>query len=156
MMNGYHNNPEQMAKRFDADGWFNTGDILRRDEVGWFYFVGRSDDMFTSSGHNIYPAEVELMLERHQDIEQAVVVPAPDEIKHCVPYAFLVKRTGSTLAEEEVKQYALENAPPYRYPRKVVFLEALPMTGVGKIDRRFLEAGARRLREEAKAERVRA
>jgi acyl-CoA synthetase (AMP-forming)/AMP-acid ligase II len=153
MMNGYHNNPEQMAKRFDAEGWFNTGDILRRDEIGWYYFVGRSDDMFTSSGHNIYPAEVELMLERHDDIEQAIVVPAPDEIKHCVPYAFLVKRVGSNLSEEEVKQHALQNAPPYQYPRKVIFLDALPMTGVGKIDRRSLEAEARRLREAAKAER---
>ncbi|MCS0505076.1 class I adenylate-forming enzyme family protein [Ancylobacter mangrovi] len=151
MMNGYHNNPEQMAKRFDAEGWFNTGDILRRDEAGWYHFVGRSDDMFTSSGHNIYPAEVELMLERHPDIEQAVVVPAPDEIRHTVPYAFLVRRSGSSLTDEEVKQHALRNAPPYQYPRRVTFLDALPMTGVGKIDRRFLEAEARRMREEAGA-----
>lgn len=150
MMNGYHNNTEQMAKKFDADGWFNTGDILRRDEAGWYYFVGRSDDMFTTSGHNVYPAEVELMLERHPDIEQAVVVPAPDEIKHTVPYAFLVKRSGSSLTAEDVKQHALKNAPPYQYPRGVVFLDALPMTGVGKIDRRSLEAEACRLREVAR------
>ena len=150
MMNGYHNNPEQMAKRFDAEGWFNTGDVLRRDEVGWYYFVGRSDDMFTTSGHNIYPAEVELMLERHDDIDQAVVVPAPDEVKHTVPYAFLVKREGARLTEEDVKQHALKNAPPYQYPRKVIFLPSLPMSGVGKIDRRFLEAEARRICVEAK------
>lgn len=147
MMSGYQNNPEQMAKRVDAEGWYNTGDILRRDEVGWYYFVGRSDDMFTSSGHNIYPAEVELMLERHADIDQAIVVPAPDKIKHAVPYAFLVKRKGSALSEDDVKRHALENAAPHQHPRKVIFVEALPMNTVGKIDRRTLEAEARRISE---------
>ena len=154
MMSGYLNNAEQMAKRIDSDGWYNTGDILRKDEKGWFYFVGRSDDMFTSSGHNIYPAEVELMLERHTDIDQAVVVPAPDKIKHTVPYAFIVKRAGSALNEEEVKQHALKNAPPYQYPRKVVFVEVLPMNTVGKIDRRKLEAEAARLVEARQDEKV--
>lgn len=154
MMSGYLNNPEQTAKRIDAEGWYNTGDILRRDEVGWYYFVGRADDMFTSSGHNIYPAEVELMLERHGDVDQAVVVPAPDKIKHAVPYAFLVKRAGSVLSEEDVKQHALKNAPPYQYPRKVVFVDALPLNTVGKIDRRTLEAEARRLSEQVQAEKV--
>ncbi len=145
MMSGYQNNPEQMAKRVDNEGWYNTGDILRRDEVGWYYFVGRSDDMFTSSGHNIYPSEVELMLERHGDIDQAVVVPAPDTIKYTVPYAFVVKRAGAPLDEEEVKQHSLKNAPPYQHPRQVIFVDALPMNSVGKIDRRALEAEARRL-----------
>jgi long-chain acyl-CoA synthetase len=154
MMSGYLNNPEQMTKRFDAEGWYNTGDILRRDETGWYYFVGRADDMFTSSGHNIYPAEVELMLERHADINQAVVVSAPDKIKHAVPYAFLVKRTGSALNEEDVKQHALQNAPPYQYPRKVIFVDVLPMNTVGKIDRRKLEAEAQRLSEQARAEKA--
>lgn len=145
MMSGYVNNPAEMARKIDKDGWFDTGDILRRDANGWYFFVGRSDDMFTSSGHNIYPAEVELVLERHNDIDQAVVVPAPHETKHTVPYAFLVLRSGSSLSVDEVKQHVLRNAPPYQHPRKVIFLDALPMTTVGKIDRRFLEAEARRL-----------
>lgn len=141
LMNGYHNNPAEMARRM-KDGWFDTGDILRRDEDGWYYFVGRSDDMFVSSGHNIYPSEVELMLERHPDIDQALVVPAPDEIKHTIPYAFVVKRNGSDLSEQDVKSYALENAPPYQHPRRVIFLPAMPMSGVGKIDRKALTAKA--------------
>lgn len=149
LMSGYLNNPEQTAKRLDADGWFNTGDILRRDDEGWYYFVGRSDDMFSSSGHNIYPAEVELVIERHPDIEQAVVVPAPHATKHTVPFAFVVKRDGSSVTEQEVKDHVLHRAPPYQHPRKVTFLESLPMTSVGKIDRRFLESEARRLVEEA-------
>lgn len=146
MMNGYHNNPEETARRV-KDGWYNSGDILRRDEEGWYYFVGRSDDMFISSGHNIYPLEVELMLERHPDIEQAVVVPVPDEIKHRIPIAFIVKRSGSALIEADVKAHALANAPPYQYPRQAHFLDSMPVNGIGKIDRRALEARALALRE---------
>ncbi|SLN57227.1 class I adenylate-forming enzyme family protein [Roseisalinus antarcticus] len=147
MMSGYAKNDAEYNKRMDADGWFNTGDILRRDAEGWYFFVGRSDDMFTSSGHNIYPAEVELVIERLPEVDQAVVVPAPDEIKHTVPYAFVVRQAGSDLDEAAIKQYVLENAPPYQHPRKVIFLPELPMTGVGKIDRRRLESEAVRLKE---------
>jgi acyl-CoA synthetase (AMP-forming)/AMP-acid ligase II len=149
LMNGYHNNPSEMARRM-KDGWFDTGDILRKDPTGWYYFIGRSDDMFVSSGHNIYPSEVEVMLERHPDVEQAIVVPAPDEIKYRIPYAFVVKRAGSELSDEDVKQHALKNAPPYQYPRRVIFLSSMPMNGVGKIDRKGLATRAAALVEETK------
>jgi len=141
MMNGYHNNPAEMERRL-KDGWFNTGDVLRRDADGWYYFIGRSDDMFVCSGNNIYPGEVELMLERHPDIEQAVVVPVPDEIRHQIPYAYVVRRKGSDLSEKDVKDHALNNAPPYQYPRKVIFVSELLLNGVGKIDRKALQARA--------------
>jgi acyl-CoA synthetase (AMP-forming)/AMP-acid ligase II len=139
MMNGYHNNRAEMDKRM-KDGWYNTGDVLRKDEDGWYYFIGRSDDMFVCSGNNIYPGEVELMLERHPDIDQAVVVPVPDEIKHQIPYAYVVRRKGSELAEQDVKDHALKHAPPYQYPRRVIFVDALLMNGVGKIDRNAIKA----------------
>lgn len=148
LMSGYVKNPEETARKL-KDGWYHSGDILRRDAEGWWYFVGRSDDMFVSSGHNIYPQDVEIMLERHDDIEQACVVPVPDGIKHTLPVAFIVKRAGSGLTGEEVKQYALRNAPPYQHPRQVHFVEALPTNTVGKIDRRRLEQEAKKLREPA-------
>jgi long-chain acyl-CoA synthetase len=148
LMSGYVKNPQETAKKM-KDGWYHSGDILRRDAEGWWYFVGRSDDMFVSSGHNIYPQDVEIMLERHDDIEQACVVPVPDEIKHTLPVAFIVKKKGSSLSEDEVKQYALRNAPPYQHPRQVHFIDALPTNTVGKIDRRRLEREAKRLRETA-------
>ena len=90
-------------------------------------------------------------LERHPDVEQAIVVPAPDEIKYRIPYAFVVKRAGSTLSDEDVKQHALKNAPPYQYPRRVIFLPSMPMNGIGKIDRKGLAARAAALVEEKKA-----
>jgi acyl-CoA synthetase (AMP-forming)/AMP-acid ligase II len=148
LMSGYVNDAAETARKM-KHGWYHSGDILRRDAEGWYYFVGRSDDMFVSSGHNIYPQDVEIMLERHDDIEQACVVPVPDEIKHTLPVAFIVKRKGSGLTEEQVKRYALENAPPYQHPRQVHFVDVLPVNTVGKIDRRRLEQDARTLRATA-------
>ena len=111
VMIGYHNLPEETTKSL-VNGWLDTGDILRRDEAGWFYFVGRVDDMFVTGGENIYPGDVETMLERHDDVMQAVVVPAPNALKAHVPHAFIVLRSGCILTEDEVKQHALANARP--------------------------------------------
>ncbi|MGE3936861.1 MAG: class I adenylate-forming enzyme family protein, partial [Rhodospirillaceae bacterium] len=138
---GYHNLPAETAKAL-KDGWLDTGDILKRDADGWFYFVGRADDMFVCAGENIYPGEVEAMLERHPDIMQAVVVPAPNELKAHVPFAFVVKRDGATLTEDAVKKHALANAPAYAHPRRVFFVDALPLAGTNKIDRNALKKRA--------------
>ena len=142
MMLGYHNLPEETARRL-KDGWFDTGDILRRDADGWYFFVGRVDDMFVSGGNNIYPGEVESVLERHPDIYQAIVVAAPHTLKDQVPYAFVVPKPESQLSEESVKAHALAHLPPSHHPRRVFFLDALPLAGTNKIDRRALEAEAR-------------
>ena len=141
VMAGYHNLPEETASCLN-DGWLDTGDILRRDADGWYYFVGRADDMFVCAGENIYPGEVEAMLERHGDIQQAVVVPAPNELKAHVPFAFVVTRPGAAVDEEAVKQHALANGPAYAHPRRVLFVDSLPLSGTNKIDRKALEREA--------------
>jgi long-chain acyl-CoA synthetase len=138
VMLGYHNLPEETARSL-KDGWLDTGDILKRDADGWFYFIGRADDMFVTGGENIYPGDVETMLERHPDVMQAVVVPAPNALKAHVPHAFIVKRAESPLSEDEVKKHALANAPAYAHPRRVFFLEELPLAGTNKIDRKRLK-----------------
>ena len=135
---GYHNLPEKTDEVLSADGWYDTGDIMRRDENGFHYFVGRADDMFNCGGENIYPAEVEKMLEKHPDIEQACVVPVPDEIKGYKPSAFVVPVDGKELQEQTVKEFALANGPAYQHPRQVAFLPSLPLTGTNKIDRKAL------------------
>lgn len=139
---GYLNLPEAWARSLDESGHYVTGDIMRRDADGFFHFVGRADDMFVCGGENIYPAEVERMLEAHGDIDQACVVPVPDEIKGDKPVAFMVPRPGSALTEAAVKAHALAHAPAFQHPRRVFFVDALPLAGTNKIDRAALRARA--------------
>jgi len=141
VMLGYHNLPEETARRLHH-GWYDTGDICRRDPEGFYYFVGRADDMFVCGGENIYPGEVESMLERHPDVLQAAVVAAPHELKGQAPVAFVVPRPGATLTEQAVKAYALAHGPAYAHPRRVVVVAELPLAGTSKIDRAALRARA--------------
>ena len=141
VMLGYHNLPGETARRL-RDGWFDTGDICRRDADGFYYFVGRADDMFVCGGENIYPGEVEAMLERHPDVLQAAVVPMAHELKGQVPVAFVVPRPGAELREQPVKDWALAHGPAYQHPRRVVVMAELPLAGTSKIDRAALKARA--------------
>jgi len=141
VMLGYHNLPDETARRL-RDGWYDTGDICRRDADGFYYFVGRADDMFVCGGENIYPGEVEAMLERHPDILQAAVVPVAHELKGQTPVAFVVPRPGASVTEQVVKAYALAHGPAYAHPRRVEVVTELPLAGTSKIDRAALKARA--------------
>jgi len=134
VMIGYHNRPD-VPTPITADGFYITGDVFRRDENGFHYFVGRTDDMFVSGGENIYPADVERMLERHPDVAQAAVVPIDDEIKGQKPVAFVIRKSGHAPSEDEIKQFALANAPAYQHPRYVWFVDELPLASTNKVDR---------------------
>jgi long-chain acyl-CoA synthetase len=142
MMNGYHNRPD-LRLPITVDGYYITGDVLRRDANGFHTFVGRTDDMFVSGGENIYPADVERMLERHPDIAQACVVPIDDDIKGQKPVAFVIRKAGHVLSEDEVKRFALANAPAYAHPRFVWFVDELPLASTNKVDRVALRRLAR-------------
>ena len=137
LMNGYHNRPD-VKPPFTADGFCVTGDVFRRDANGFHYFVGRSDDMFVSGGENIYPSDVERMLERHPDVAQAAVVPIDDDIKGQKPVAFVVSKPGRSPSADEIKRFALANAPAYTHPRFVWFVDELPLAATNKIDRALL------------------
>ncbi len=141
VMVGYHNLSEATADRL-TDGWYHTGDLMRRDEDGWYYFVGRVDDMFVCAGENIYPDAVEQMLERHPGVHQAVVVPVPDDLKGQLPVAFVRVEPGKSLTVEAVRQYALANGPAYAHPRRVWFVDEIPLASTAKIDRAGLMARA--------------
>ncbi|HXJ01241.1 MAG TPA: class I adenylate-forming enzyme family protein [Micropepsaceae bacterium] len=141
LMNGYHNRPD-LPSPITADGFYRTGDVFRRDDNGFYFFVGRTDDMFVSGGENIYPGDVERMLERHPDIAQACVVPVDDDIKGQKPVAFVVVRGSARLSEDDVKQYALKHAPAYQHPRFVWFIDKLPLSSTNKVDRAALKREA--------------
>ncbi|MEX3943537.1 AMP-binding protein [Paraburkholderia sp. BR10937] len=145
LMNGYHNRPELRAS-LTSDGYYRTGDVFQRDAQGFYTFMGRRDDMFVCGGENIYPGEVERVLERHPAVAQACVVPVPDEIKGEKPVAFIVLKAGAQADEETLKRHALEQAPAFQHPRRVWFVETVPVASTNKIDRAALKAvAARRL-----------
>ncbi len=144
IMPGYLNLPDVTAARL-TDGWYDTGDVMRRDADGFYYFVGRADDMFVCGGENVYPGEVEKLIERCPGVAQAAVVPVPDEIKGAIPIAFVVRQPGASLDEESVRQFTLTNGPAFAHPRIVAFREVLPVASTHKIDRAALIADAQEL-----------
>ena len=127
--------PAGRAVADHADGFYVTGDVFRRDDNDFHYFIGRTDDMFVSGGENIYPADVERMLEKHPDVGQAVVVPVDDDIKGTKPVAFVIAKGGRRPTEAAIKKYALANAPAYQHPRFVWFVDELPLASTNKVDR---------------------
>ncbi len=144
LMSGYNNLPEESA-RVLRDGWYYSGDIMRRDAQGFYHFAGRADDMFVCSGENIHPGEVEKLLERHPAIQQAAVVPLADEERSQIPVAFVVLRPAETMTTEAVKRHTLAGGAAYQHPRRVEFLADLPLAGSSKVDRRALIDRAARL-----------
>jgi len=143
VMDGYLGRPEETAQKL-ADGACRTGDVMFRDDDGWFHFVGRVDDMFVCGGENVYPGAVVQLLEAHPAVRQAAVVAAPDEERGAVPVAFVVREPGADLTPDDVRAWALAHGPAYQRPRAVWFLEELPVSGTEKIDVRALEDEARR------------
>lgn len=137
-MNGYLNLAAKTAEKMNDEGWINTGDIMRRDKYGFFYFVGRDDDMFNCGGENIYPGEVERILETDARVAESCVVPVADADKGHKPVAFIVAAVNATITEQEVKDIALAKAPAYMHPRAVYFIDTMPLAGTNKIDRKVL------------------
>jgi len=141
LMPGYLNLPNATANRV-TDGWYNSSDVMRRDADGFFFFVGRDDDMFVCAGENIYPGEVEKLLERHPAVLQCAVVPLADEIKGQLPVAFIVPAPGTAPTIDAIKEFALAHGPAYMHPRFVAFVDHLPLAGTNKVDRKALIATA--------------
>ena len=143
MMLGYHGRPE--LQPFTPDGYYATGDIFRRDAQGFHTFVGRRDDMFVSGGENLYPGDIEKALERHPAVQQASVIPVPDEIKGTKPVAFVVLRDGAAdPGEAALKAFSLQHLATYQHPRRIWCVDALPLAATQKIDRRALADQAQR------------
>jgi acyl-CoA synthetase (AMP-forming)/AMP-acid ligase II len=147
-MLGYHKADERTPKLklpFTPDGYYITGDIFRVDENGFYYFIGRADDMFVSGGENIYPSEVERLLETHPLVAQASVVAIDDEIKGQKPVAFVVPKPGAQITADALKQHCLQNAPAYQHPRSIWFVDDFPLASTNKIDKSALKNKAMQL-----------
>ena len=136
VLTSYNNRPELNRERL-TDGWLHTNDLFRRDGDGFYYFMGRTDDQFTCGGENIQPKEVELLLVQHPAVIDAVVVPIDHDLKGLAPAALVTLRQDAAATEDHIKQFCLENGPAYAHPRRVLPVEALPVGGTGKVDRKI-------------------
>lgn len=134
---GYWNRPEETARTI-VKGWLRTGDLAMFDEEGDFYIVGRIKDVIISGGENIYPAEVESAMLGHPDVVEAALIGIPDPEWGEVGRAIVVRRPGSALTGEELLAYLRSRLASYKVPKSIIFVEDLPKTGAGKIDRALL------------------
>ncbi len=135
---------ERQAK-YVRDGWNLTGDSFWQDENGYFHFAARSDDMIISSGYNIAGPEVEAALLSHPDVAECGVIGAPDEERGQVVQAHVVLAQGVARSGETIKRlqdHVKATIAPYKYPRSIIFIDALPKTQTGKIQRFRLKQGA--------------
>jgi acyl-coenzyme A synthetase/AMP-(fatty) acid ligase len=133
----YWNKPEKNAASWQ-DGWFKSGDTAYYDEDGFYYFCGRGDDMLKVGGIWVAPFEVESALVKHPGVLEAAVVGAEDENGLIKPKAYCVLRGQTEAPEalaEELKTFVRTQLAPYKYPRWIVFLDELPKTASGKIQR---------------------
>jgi fatty-acyl-CoA synthase len=136
---GYWNNPAATAAALDAEGWFHTGDLARRDAEGFFYIAGRLTDMFISGGVNVYPAEIEAELLQHPEVADAAVVGVPHPTWGEVGVAFVVPRPGAAPGAEALSAFLAPRLARYKLPRDFVFVEALPRTAYGKVQKPMLQ-----------------
>jgi acetyl-CoA synthetase len=147
----YYNNDEANQGVFRG-GFYYTGDRARKDEDGYYWFVGRDDDVIKASGYRIGPFEVENTLAEHPAVAESAVVGSPDIIRGFVVKAFIVLKPGFEPSEKlirEIQEYVKEATAPYKYPRKIEFVSELPKTISGKIKRKDLrELEMKRFEEE--------
>lgn len=137
LMAGYRGRPEDTAAVL-RNGWLYTTDIGHLDADGYLYISDRKKDMVIVSGFNVYPRAVEEVLYRHPDVLEAAVVGEPDEYQGEALKAFVVQRLGSAIDADAIIQHCRAHLAPYKVPRRIVFINALPKTAVGKIDKRRL------------------
>ncbi|HZY19074.1 MAG TPA: AMP-binding protein [Ramlibacter sp.] len=145
---GYWRNEAATQRKFTGD-WCRTGDLAVRDADGYLWYQGRADDVFKAAGYRIGPSEIENCLVKHPAVANAAVVPKPDRERGAVVKAYVVLapgRTGDDALVAELQQHVKGRLAPYEYPKEIEFIDALPMTTTGKVQRRVL-----RLREEERA-----
>jgi acetyl-CoA synthetase len=152
---GYWHNEDATRAKFTGDpqdSWRRTGDMALMDDDGYLWYQGRSDDMFKAAGYRIGPSEIENCLVKHPAVANAAVVPKPDLERGALVKAYVVLAPGfaaSAQLIDDLQQHVRGKLAPYEYPKEVEFVDALPMTTTGKVQRRVL-----RLQEEARARRA--
>ena len=137
MCAGYWNRPDATAAAF-TDGWFRTGDIAERAPDGYITLRGRRSDVVISGGFNIYPREIEELLAEHASVAEVAVAGVPDAVRGEVPVAYVVLRADASANADALIAYCRDQLASFKVPRRVVFLERLPRTALGKVQKQRL------------------
>jgi len=132
VMDGYWNRPEETAEVLE-DGWLHTGDIGREDEDGYLYITDRKKDLIIYKGYNVYPREIEEILNRHEAVQQCAVIGKPDPLGGESPVAFIELKEGQKIFADDLLEFINSKIAHYKKVREIRFLEKLPVSGVGKI-----------------------
>lgn len=135
---GYFNDPDATREAVDQDGYFHTGDLAKFDPEGYFTIVGRKKDMFISGGENVYPPEIEKVLYEHPAVHMCAVVGVPDERWGEVGVGCITLKPEKIATEDEIIAFLKDKLAAYKVPKRIVFLEELPLSGAGKILKREL------------------
>jgi amino acid adenylation domain-containing protein len=147
VMRGYWNSPELTARTYGegklpGEKLLYSGDIFRKDEDGYLYFVGRKDDLIKTKGERVSPKEIENILCHHQAVADAAVIGVPDEILGSAIKAFIVTKSQNSLGEKDILKHCKENMEIFMVPKYVEFIDELPKTPNGKIDKKLLKASS--------------
>ena len=139
VMSGYWNKPEETAEALKG-GWLHTGDVAQQDDAGYYTIVDRKKDMIVSGGFNVFPREVEIVLGTHPAVAAAAVIGVPDDKWGEAVKAVIVLRPGQSVTPEELYALVKDQKGPHYAPKTVDFVETLPLTAVGKLDKKVLRA----------------
>jgi fatty-acyl-CoA synthase len=139
IFSGYWDELEETKKTIEPDGWVHTGDLVKQDEQGFYYIVGRRKEMFISGGENVFPVEIEEVLFKHPAVDLAAVIGIPDEKWGEVGKAFLTPKKGKSIDAEEIREYLISKLAKYKVPKYYEIRESLPTSATGKILKRELK-----------------
>ena len=132
-MQGYWNDAERTAAAIDEDGWMHTGDLAVMDPDGYCNIVGRIKDMVIRGGENVYPREIEEFLHAHPDVDDVQIIGVPDERYGEELMAWVQRRPGATISEEDLRDHCRGNIAHFKVPRYFKFVDDFPMTVTGKV-----------------------
>jgi len=151
IMVGYYKDPDATAAAFDEDGFFKTGDMGQLSSDGFLSITGRIKEMLIIGGENVFPREIEDVLRRHPDVHDAAVIGMQDSMRGEVALAFVELEEGAKATSAELRKYCNGPLTPFKVPREVRIIDALPRNPTGKIMRRALSADPVKTEEPADA-----
>jgi long-chain acyl-CoA synthetase len=138
VMKGYYNKPQETRSVLSPDGWFSTGDVGRLDADGFLTITGRAKDMLIIGGENVFPREIEAVLEEHDAVLQSAVIGIPDDLRGESPAAFVIPKQGTEVTEHELRNFAKQSLAGFKVPKRIIIREELPKGPTGKILKRRL------------------